>query len=69
MLFAVFPIDQPPLIEGDIIDDDDTRQKMEAASRGGAAAFDALNGGKWANGVVPYVFGNVGKILNKDFFS
>ncbi|XP_065058941.1 hatching enzyme 1.2-like [Rhopilema esculentum] len=53
-------IDQPPLIEGDIIDDDDTRQKMEAASRGGAAAFDALNGGKWQNGVVPYVFGNVG---------
>lgn len=55
--------DQPPLIEGDIIDDDDTRAKMELerkAADGEASVFDALNGGKWANGVVPYVFGSVG---------
>eukprot|EP00112_Aurelia_sp_Birch-Aquarium-sp1_P006001 Seg1671.13 transcript_id=Seg1671.13/GoldUCD/mRNA.D3Y31 product="Zinc metalloproteinase nas-4" protein_id=Seg1671.13/GoldUCD/D3Y31 len=53
-------LDQPPLIEGDIIDDDDTRYKMEQASNGGASAFDALQGGKWPNGVVPYKFGSVG---------
>ena len=55
--------DQPPLIEGDIIDDDDTRYKMEQAANGGASAFDALQGGKWPNGVVPYKFGSVGKHL------
>ena len=52
--------DQPPLIEGDIIDDDDTRRKIELERTGGAA-YDALNGGKWPNGVVPYRFGSVGK--------
>ena len=51
--------EQPPLIEGDIIDDDDTRRKIEVERTGGAA-YDALNRGKWPNGVVPYTFGSVG---------
>ena len=63
MLFS----DQPPLIEGDIIDDDDTRYKMEQAANGGASAFDALQGGKWPNGVVPYTFGSVGKYVFASF--
>lgn len=55
----LFITEQPPLIEGDIIDDDDTRIKIEIAKTGGAA-YDALNGGKWPGGVVPYKFGSVG---------
>jgi len=53
-------VDQPPLIEGDIIDDDDTRRKIELERTGGAE-YDALNGGRWPNGIVPYRFGSVGR--------
>ena len=59
--------DQPPLIEGDIIDDDDTRRKIELERTGGAA-YDALNGGKWPNGVVPYRFGSVGKWFDAMYY-
>ena len=41
-----------------------TRERMEEERRvadGGASGYDALNGGKWPGGVVPYVFGSVGK--------
>lgn len=57
--------EQPFLIEGDIVDDAATRVQMEAeASADGLSnAFDAISGRrKWENGVVPYVYGTVGKI-------
>ncbi len=58
-------IDQPPLIEGDIVDDERTRAMMEAerrAANGEASAFDASNYGKWKDGIVPYeIDGSLGK--------
>lgn len=54
--------DQPPLIEGDIVDDAHTRAMMAEERRvadGQSSPFDALQRGKWPNGVVPYVFGSV----------
>ena len=53
------------MIEGDIVDDVATRVQMEAeASADGLSnAFDAISGRKkWENGVVPYVYGSVGRI-------
>lgn len=55
------------MIEGDIVDDVSTRVQMEAeaVSDGLSNAFDAISGRrKWENGVVPYVYGSVGKIKN-----
>eukprot|EP00794_Sanderia_malayensis_P007567 gene7567-8406_t len=60
--------DQPPLIEGDIVDDAHTRAMMAEERRvadGQASPFDALQRGKWPNGVVPYVFGSVGSSARK----
>ena len=54
--------EQPLLIEGDIVDDAATRVQMEAEANGIASTFDAISGNKkWPNGVVPYVYGSVGK--------
>eukprot|EP00795_Rhopilema_esculentum_P016336 gene16336-7726_t len=53
--------EQPPLIEGDIVDDVATRQQIDAEAYGIASTFDAIAGRrKWENGVVPYVYGSVG---------
>ena len=55
-------LEQPPLIEGDIVDDVATRQQIDAEANGIASTFDAIAGRrKWENGVVPYVYGSVGK--------
>ena len=58
--------EQPFLIEGDIVDDISTRVQIdaEASADGLSNAFDAISGRrKWENGVVPYVYGSVGKAI------
>jgi len=61
-------VEQPFLIEGDIVDDISTRVQIdaEASADGLSNAFDAISGRrKWENGVVPYVYGSVGaKAIN-----
>ena len=64
--FAPF-LEQPKLIEGDIVDDIATQVQMEAeaAADGLSNTFDAISGNrKWQNGVVPYVYGSVGKFTS-----
>ena len=64
-LYLNFP-EQPFLIEGDIVDDIATRVQIDAEASADdlSNAFDAISGRrKWENGVVPYVYGSVGRTI------